>query len=392
MMRVLLIFLLLFASVWLGLQLEQDPGYLLIAMNKWTIETTLWIAIIGLILTVVLIHFLFSFLHRIWKIPEEWNRWRTQRRSQKAQKTTHKGLIELSEGYWAQAKNHLAQGIPDSENPLLNYLTAARAAQEMGENNLRDEFLREAQQTIPDAKIALELTQAKMQIAHGQWEQALATLKHLQSLVPRHPYVLKLLMKVYEQTRDWPQLILLLPELNKTKILSKERFHELQNHVYLQSLEELIQQNHTQSLEHWFTTLPKALKNEPNLMAVYCRFLLDKKEFRQAESLLRSFLKKQWNEKMIELYGMIKSDDARLNFAESFLKTNPHSAALNLCLGRLCISGNLWGKAKTYFEDSIEFGATPEAFLELGSLLEKLNDHPAACGAYRKGLWMITNS
>ncbi len=88
---------------------------------------------------------------------------------------------------------------------------------------------------------------------------------------------------------------------------------------------------------------------------------------------------------------MLQSDDARLSFAEAFQKSHPHSAALNLCLGRLCVIGNLWGKAKNYFEDSIEYGASPEAFLELGSLLEKLNDHPAACSAYRKGLRMVTD-
>lgn len=391
MMRAILIFLLLLASVWLGLQLQQDPGYLLIAINKWTIETTLWVAIIGLLLLVFLIHLLFSLIQRVWRMPEGWRQWRSTRRSQKSQAKTRQGLIEFSEGYWLQAKNHLAKAIPDSETPLLNYLTAARAAQEMGDNNLRDDFLREAQQTIPDAKVALELTQAKMQIANRQSEQALATLRHLHSLFPRHPYVLRLLMQVYEETRDWSQLILLLPDLKKQQILSNERFEELQKYVYLQALEDLILQNQTQVLEDWYATLPKFLKNEPNLLAEYCRFLIAKKDFRQAEVLLRTGLNKQFNEKLIELYGLIQSDYARLNFAESFLKTNPHSAALNLCLGRLCVTGNLWGKAKTYFEDNIEYGASPESFMELGSLLEKLNDHPAACSAYRKGLRMVTN-
>lgn len=50
MIRILIIFIVLLASVWLGIQLNRDPGYILIAINQWTIETTLWVAIIGVIL------------------------------------------------------------------------------------------------------------------------------------------------------------------------------------------------------------------------------------------------------------------------------------------------------------------------------------------------------
>ena len=124
--------------------------------------------------------------------------------------TTRKGLIEYSEGYWQKAKNHLIQALPNTDTPLLNYLTAARAAQKMGDSQLRDHYLREAQQSMPEAKIAVELTQAQLQLANHQWEQALATLRHLHDLAPQHPYVLKLLMNLYKEVRDWPQLIAIL--------------------------------------------------------------------------------------------------------------------------------------------------------------------------------------
>ncbi|WBV63404.1 hypothetical protein PGH43_00365 [Legionella pneumophila 130b] len=81
---------------------------------------------------------------------------------------------------------------------------------------------------MPEAKIAVELTQAQLQLANHQWEQALATLKHLQDLAPRHPYVLKLLMNLYEEIKDWQQLIALLPDLKKNHIISDQAFEQLQ--------------------------------------------------------------------------------------------------------------------------------------------------------------------
>ena len=215
MIRVILLFLLLLTSVWVGVYLKHDPGYVLIAFHHWTIETTLCITLIGLILIFFILHTFLLLLHWTIHIPLGFHNWLTKRRIQKAQATTRRGLIEFSEGHWLEARKHLIKALPDTETPLLNYLTAARAAQETGDNKLRDDYLREAQQSMPEAKIAVELTQAQLQLANHQWEQALATLRHLQDLSPQHPYVLKLLMHLYEEVKDWPQLISLLPALKR---------------------------------------------------------------------------------------------------------------------------------------------------------------------------------
>jgi len=390
MIRILFIFLLLLASVWLGIQLQHDPGYLLITINQWTIETTLWVAVAGLILCFFILHVFLLLLNWFIHIPASWRNWRTKRRAQKAQAKTRQGLIEFSEGYWQKAKNHLIEALPDTDAPLLNYLTAARAAQEMGDNKLRDNYLREAQQSMPEAKIAVELTQAQLQLANRQWEQALATLRHLQTLAPRHPYVLKLLMHLYEEVKDWPQLITLLPELKRNQIISGDAYHRLQHHVYMEAMTDLIKQNQPQALKALLESLPANLNHDADLMTEYGQYLLDNKNHAEAEKLIRSCLRKRFSEKLITLYGRIKHDKTQLNFAESLLKEHPHSAALYLCLGRLSQANNLWGKARTYIEESIRLAPTPPAYAALGRLLEHLNEQAAACTAYRQGLLLAT--
>lgn len=390
MIRAVLIFLLLLASVWLGIQLQHDPGYLLIAIHHWTIETTVWIAIIGLILLFLVMHTFLLLLHWVLHIPQSWSNMLTKRRIQNAQATTRQGLIEFSEGHWQEAKNHLIRALPDTETPLLNYLTAARAAQEMGDNKLRDDYLRDAQQSMPEAKIAVELTQAQLQLANRQWEQALATLRHLQDLAPHHPYVLKLLMKLYVEVKDWPQLIALLPELKRNQIVSGSAFTRLQHQAYLQALIDLIKQEQAQVLGDFIATLPKNLINNPELMTEYSRYLVNKHQEAKAEALVRRCLAKEFNEQLINIYGQININDTQLSFAESLLKSQPHSAPLFLCLGRLAKAQNLWGKAKMYFEHSIEFGASADIYMELGKLLEQLSDPSGACAAYKKGLRLVT--
>ena len=386
MMRALFIFLLLLLSVGLGVQLHRDPGYLLIAINHWTIETTLWIALLGLILLFLVLHMLLVLLKWVVRIPSAWHNQCTQRRLERAQAKTKKGLIEFSEGHWLKAKKYLISALPNTDTPLLNYLTAARAAQEMGDSKLRDNYLREAQQSMPEARIAVELTQAQLQLSEKQWEQALATLKHLQDLAPNHPYVLKLLTHLYQEVRDWRQLMELLPQLKQNQVLSSVDFNTLQQQVYLQTLLEMIHENQIEVLTEFMASLPKSLRHDVGLIAAYCRYQIHTHNYSKAESLLRECLRKQFHEELIALYGQLKDDKAQLGFAESMLKEHSQSAALLLCLGRLSFTNHLWGKAKAYFEASIECAATSEAYAALGQLFEQLEEPANACAAYRQGL------
>ena len=390
MMRILFAFVILLGSVLLGIQLSNDPGYVLITINHWILETTLWVAVFGLLLFFVIIHIFIQLCNKISKTPSTLHQWNSRRLAQKAQATTRQGLIEYSEGYWQKAKTHLIQALPNTDTPLLNYLTAARAAQKMGDNQLRDHYLREAQQSMPEAKIAVELTQAQLQLANHQWEQALATLRHLHDLAPRHPYVLKLLMNLYEEVRDWPQLIALLPNLRKNKVLSEQAYLQLQQNAYLQYITDLAKQNQSEAITAVFNSLSKPMATNPSIVAEYIRFLIKNQHYTIAESLLRRCLRKEYSSQLIELYGLLLCDENQLTFAESLLKKNLHSAALYLCLGRLCITQHLWGKAKHYLEQSNELQPTPVAYAELGILHEQLNDPFLALESYKKGLELAT--
>lgn len=384
--KLVTMFIVLLISVCLGVQLYHDPGYLFIAINQWSIETTLGVALPCLALIFLLIHTALNFFHWIIHIPKAWKAWRAKLRAQDAQKKTKKGLIEFSEGHWLQAKKHLINALPNTEAPLLNYLTAARAAQEMGDSKLRDDYLREAQQSMPDAKIAVELTQAQLQLANKQWEQALATLRHLQDLSPHHPYVLKLLMRLYVEVKDWPQLIQLLPILKQHKIVADLDIHQLEKTAWLQSMIEAAKSIQITNLENLYTNLPKTLKQDPDILHIYVSYLLESGDHEQAERLIRNTLKKTFNEELIILYSHVKNIEPKFEFVDSLLKANPHSAGIYLCLGRINQAKQLWGKARVYFEESIRLKPSAEAYSDLGDLLVQLGDEAGACNAYRKGL------
>lgn len=386
MRRLFFIFILLLLSIYLGVKLKHDPGYLFISFKHWTVESTLWVALLGLMICFFAIHSLLILFGNILQIPNRIRRWRVKRRSIRAQQITRKGLIEFSEGYWATAKNHLIKALPNTDTPLLNYLTAARAAQEMGDSNLRDKYLREAQQTMPDAKIAVELTQAQLQLANNQWEQALATLRHLHDLAPDHPYVLKQLMYLCQEVRDWPQLITLLPLLKKHKVLQGEAFEKLRSHTYLQAASDLAKIGNAEALSTLMSKLPKDLRLNPDLVHCYSAFLINNQQYKEAESLLRRCLRTTYDDDLITLYGLFYLNEKQVSFAESLIKKQDNSPLLYLCLGRLSLANKLWGKAKYYFEKSLSLQESPETYAALGQLSDQLHEADKARLAYQKGL------
>ena len=64
-------------------------------------------------------------------------------------------------------------------DPLINYLGAAKAAQEQGAFERRDNLLQKAYRVAPEADLAIGLTQAELEIEQHQFEHAMATLNHL---------------------------------------------------------------------------------------------------------------------------------------------------------------------------------------------------------------------
>lgn len=386
--RVLLLLIILVASIYIGLEIRNDPGYLLLNYKQWTIEMPLWFAGIGLLLVFGLIYSVLRFVSFLGSISGRFARWRRRHKEKSAHDLTTQGLIDFTEGNWVQAEKHLTRAVDIGENPLINYLAAARAAQEQGATHRRDKYLRKAQKSRPDAKLAVELSQAQLQIASGQFEQALATLRHLQSLAPNHQYVLKLLQQLYVKCQDWEALVALLPQLRKRHVLSDIELTELEMLGYRGVLETGSSLKDLAFLKSLWQGFPSKIRKRNAIIAVYVQCLLDHQDHQEAESLLYYTLKKNWDDELIRFYGLCKTEEPakQLSKAEGWLKQHPNNAFLLLTLGRLCVDNQLWGKARTYFENSLAHYAQPEVYAELAKLLDQLGETELAAKYYREGL------
>jgi HemY protein len=372
-------------------ELVDDPGYVLLTAGRYTLETSVIVALLG----VVIIVRLWTWLYRLgeWVLD-------IKSRQKQARKRTTKGLIALAEGNWTRAEKLLAKAAEHHEVPLVNYLSAAQAAHEQGQDDRRDEYLRKAHESTKGVKgvdVAIGLTKARLQFASKRWEQCIATLMMLrqQTQSPSYPYVLKMTAEVFVQLQDWENLRDILPELGRLKLFSEHHHHQLllDSHagVLRNSGRQGSNEERLQQVERAWEAIPKKLKTEPVLIRAYCVKLIDLGASVSAEAALIGYLRRHWDESLVQLYGVVEGEDVQKQviMAEAWLKERPNNAVLLLALGRLSLRSHQWDKARHYFEASLASRKTAEAYGELGRLLSRLGEHEQSNDCFQRGLAMI---
>ncbi|MEJ2603875.1 MAG: heme biosynthesis HemY N-terminal domain-containing protein [Gammaproteobacteria bacterium] len=365
--------------------LFADPGYVVIDFRGYMIEMSVPI-LIGLVLAGMLtIWLLWELLQAPKKLGEKVGEFRSDR----AAKQFTRGLIQVAEGNFARGEKLLTRRVDRADAPLLNYLAAARAAQLQGNPERRDKWLRLAYEENPDAENAVLLTQAELQLAAGEYEKALATLRRLTEQEPNNPQALYLLGRLYRELEDWEHLRELLPRLRKQGRIPAETLDEWTREVHWRALEAAGDDPAAVTAE-WKKT-PRALRDDEVLIGAYISALARAGAEDQAETELRKRLRSHWSSPLARLYGTLETSDpaAQLRHAENWLKQHGEDADLLLTAGRLCMRQELWGKARSYLETALAIQPTPETYELYGELLSRMGESEAASEAYRSGLSML---
>lgn len=378
----------LLAAVFLGYQMQEDPGYVHIVVNKMSIETSFWAALVVVILLFIGFYFLLRLIDRTAHLKGDVREWKDSRKMKKLQQLTSSGLYELAEGNWKTAEQSLVRAGDKGENQLINYLAAARAAQAQKAYDRRDSYLRKALLTTQGSEVAVGLTQAELQIESGQTAQALVTLKHLHNIAPKHEHVLRMLIDLYEREKDWQGIQALLPAISKAKALSDDEINKLEQRVAIAELESVAKEPTAGVLTKTWGHLSRKLRYRPDVVFAYCKALVAHGENQTALSTIESALKKEWDARLVDLYGRTIGNklNKQISWGEYWLKQRPRDVDVLLCIGRLCKADKLWGKAKEYFEEAIAIEPNQVVYQELGEVLTELGEKDAATECFKKGL------
>ncbi len=394
-LRLLLVVIVLVASAFLGQLMLDGSGYVLLSYGNWVLETSIWVALAALTISLIAGYFVLHMTIGLLNSGSALQRWSKDRGQNKAVRKTIQGLLALAEGNWKRSEKLLVSSA-HGEAGLINYLAAARAAQQSGDYARADELLTAAANSTKGTELAVGLQQAQLQLEREQYEQCLATCLRLRKKFPKHQYANKMLLKAYMALEDWQSVVDLLPQLIKQHLIATKSAKELELKAYTALIQHVIKGRSARSkdpsalIELW-NRIPQRTQLRDDFIPLadaFVHHLVELNTDGEAEEHLRRLLTRHWQPKWVRLYGWVKGDSPKkqLLFAEAQLQERPNDAVLLLTLGRLSLRNELWGKAQEYLEASLALKSDHETRAELSRLYLALNQSEKALNMLKLGL------
>jgi len=339
---------------------------------------------VAVLLTLLVLYFLIRFISRLFRAPKAVNDWNTKRNQDLSQQKLGTGFLALMEGDWKKAEKQLTAKTNEKYNkiPVVNYLAAAQAAQEQGKIEARDYYLSQAMQVSPKSQLAVSMTKARLHQQAGQSEQALSTLLSVQKHAKNNPQYFAMLVQAYDEADNFEGLSEVLPVARKLKALPEPMINDIQADLDINTFMK------APDKEAAWKGMSKTSRLDPDFIRVYSEHQLNSNRPDVAEKLIRTTLKKSWDDSLVNVYGRIVSTHRKklLRNAEGWLLARPENAELNLAVGRLAAQDKNTERAEQAFEEAIKLAQLPEAYEELGKLYEENQDLRKALTLYRSGL------
>ncbi len=393
----LAIVLALLVSLYLGF--PGDPGYLLIAFGNYTFETSLFallVAAIVLYLVIKLIFIVFRWVNP-WHLIRFGRNYKDHLKAKSRSKTLE-GLLYFTRGNWESSYNLLKKGMKDPDASVVNYLAAAFAAHRQGNKVAWLNCLEAAEQKYPSARSTINSLKAQLLFKSDQLEQCVAVLQQMKNSSLNDASLLQLLKEVYLKLNDWEQLDKLLPTLEKNNVIDATEAEQLRVRIFMENLYAISHRRADFSDAELAAQLEKAWKKgapgykyEEKIVKHYSEILFNLDQKVQAGKAIEVALNKHWSDELVKRYGELDLGAAHrhLLIAESWIQDRPGNVNLLVTLGRLAMRNELWGKAREYFETSINLTPTAEAHGELARLLSCLGEEKLAKEHQAKFMQMI---
>ncbi|MET0330971.1 MAG: heme biosynthesis HemY N-terminal domain-containing protein [Dyella sp.] len=357
--------------------LAEDPGYVLLRMRGWTVETTL-------VAAVVLLALAWALLSGLWYLAQ-WPFGMLSRRHRRlSSRRLGDGLIALTEGRNGDAERDLTRAARLRVLHAPALLAAAEAAARRGELKRALEALDQASQSAPQAARVLR---ARLLRRDGKPAEALALLApeaDNASLTPGGWRELALAALASGNPRRAREA---LAPLQKSGALGTRGYAALEARVLAAVL---VNASDAVALNAAWSQLSKAQRRQPAAIDSYARRAAGFGAVLPAMDEVESALRREWSPLLIETYGALGENDldARLHRAEAWLDAHPNDAALLLTLGRMCVRLQVWGKARQYLERSLALNPTSGAWEALGDTMAGLGEPLPAQRCYRNALAM----
>ncbi|MCI1034906.1 protoheme IX biogenesis protein HemY [Raoultella terrigena] len=388
MLKILLLFALLIAGIVIGPIISGHQGYVLIQTDNYDIETSVTGLAIVLILTMVVLFAIEWLLRRIFRTSAHTRGWFVGRKRRRARKQTEQALLKLAEGDYQQVEKLMAKNADHAEQPVVNYLLAAEAAQQRGDEARANQHLERATELAGDDLIPVEIARVRLQLARNENHAARHGIDKLLEITPRHPEVLRLAEQAYTRTGAWHSLLDIIPSMAKANVNDEEHRAVLEQQAWIGLMDKTLADRGSEGLREWWKNQSRKTRGQVALQVAMANLLIESDDHDTAQQIIIDGLKKQYDDRLVMLIPRLKTNNPEQleKVLRQQIKTVGDRPLLWSTLGQSLMRHGEWQEASIAFRAALK--QRPDAFdyAWLADTLDRLHQPEEAAALRRDGL------
>ena len=388
MLKVLLLFALLIAGIVLGPMLAGHQGYVLIQTDNYNIETSVTGLVIILVLALVVIFAVEWLLRRIFRTGAHTRGWFVGRKRRRARKQTEQALLKLAEGDYQQVEKLMSKNADHAEQPVVNYLLAAEAAQQRGDESRANQHLQRAAELAEQDPLPVEITRVRLQLARNENHAARHGVDKLLEIAPRHPEVLRLAEQAYIRTGAWTSLLDIIPSMAKADVGDDEHRDALQQQAWIGMMDQARADQGSEGLKSWWKNQSRKTRQQVVLQVAMADHLIECNDHDTAQEIILDGLKRQYDDRLVLIIPRLKTNNPEQieKVLRQQIKTQGDRPLLWSTLGQSLMKHGEWQEATLAFRAALK--QRPDAFdyAWLADCLDRLRQPEEAAIMRRDGL------
>ena len=399
MIRVLFLMLLLLAGLIAGPYLSGKQGYVRIETANNIVEMSLTTLVIFFVVSMAVVYSIEAAISRFCRLSNNTYSWFSRRKRVKAQKQTLEGLMRMDEGDYSKAEKLIGKNAKHSDEPVLNFIKAAEAAQQRGDEFSANRYLIQATEIAGTDSLILEIARTRILLQQNKLPAARSSVDSLLIMAGRNKEVLKLAVDIYLKSKAYQALDNILEQVEKSGLYSAEEFEKLQRRVEDGLLDEKMNEDGVDGLLDWWDEQPRKRRNDSYVKLGLIRRLIDANDHESAYELTLELVKKLDDDdnsplaqELFKQIGRLQPEDnSKLVKVVNKWAKNANLAAqclANRALGYLYVRNNDFAKADEVFKNLIanKDQLEPNDITMASYVFEQMGDKAAAQQLREEGL------
>ena len=398
MIRALFLMLLLLAGLIAGPYLSGKQGYVRIETTNHIIEMSLTTLVIFFVISLAVVYSIEAAISRFCNLSNNTYSWFSRRKRVKAQKQTLEGLMRMDEGDYSKAEKLIGKNAKHSDEPVLNFIKAAEAAQQRGDEFSANRYLIQATEIAGTDSLILEIARTRILLQQNKLPAARSSVDSLLIMASRNKEVLKLAVDIYLKSKAYQALDNILEQVEKSGLYSAEEFEKLQRRVEDGLLDEKMNEDGVDGLLDWWDEQPRKRRQDSYVKLGLIRRLVDANDHESAYELMLELVKTLDDDNSPLTQGLFKQisrlqpeDNSKLvKMVSKWAKSaNPTAQCLaNRALGYLYVRNNDFAKADEVFKNLIanKDKLEPNDITMASYVFEQMGDKAAAQQLREEGL------